>query len=329
MRLVKYGFKTSAVDEVSEQVLKLDSHIRAFTSRNLSYDSDSLNAFLGVAVRYSTDNGLCLLLGMPVLAGLFANGKPVLQDTFALSVSAWTHAAQRVAEDAEMYVADCPLRAQFPSWTWAGWKGRADFSATTAAGEDEDEPVGGDDTVHVDFFTAMTSEDWVHGINGRLWSAEMLLHATDGSKATLLTGGAPVAGTADPGKTWLLTIREPLVLRHMYLMHSTIEGEWRRLMGKRVQLHLSVPMTEAELTAGHKSGELVTVLVFASTVPFIFNGTARYLILRRANDAGTRWRRIGRLAMTLEEWDMDRYKSAAGMIAGMPVKKFGRDIVLI
>jgi hypothetical protein len=158
---------------------------------------------------------------------------------------------------------------------------------TTAAGEDEDEPTGWDDTVHVNFFTAMTSEGWVRGIN-RLWSAEMLLHATDGSEATLLTGRAPVAGTADLGKTWLLTIREPLVLRHMYLMHSTIEGEWRRLMGKRVQLHLSVPMTEAELTAGHKSGELVTVLVFASTVPFIFNGTARYLILRRANDAGTR-----------------------------------------
>jgi hypothetical protein len=116
---LRYGFKTSAVDEVSEQVLKLDSHIRAFTSRNLSYDSDSLNAFLGVAARYSTDNGLCLL-GMPVLAGLFANGKPGLQDTFALSVSAWTRAAQRVAEDAEMYVADCPRRAQFPSWTWAG-----------------------------------------------------------------------------------------------------------------------------------------------------------------------------------------------------------------
>jgi hypothetical protein len=127
-----------------------------------------------------------------------------------------------------------------------GWKGQADFSTTTAAGEDEDEPAGWDDTMHVDFFTAMTSEDWVRGINRRLWWAEMLLHATDGSEATLLTGRAPVAGTADPGKTWLLTIREPLVLCHMYLMHSTIEGEWRRLMGKRVQLHLSMSVTEAE-----------------------------------------------------------------------------------
>ena len=157
----------------------------------------------------------------------------------------------------------------------------------------------------------------------------MQLHTTDGSEATLLIGGMPVSGLADPSKSWLLTIRKPLVLRHMYLMHSTIEGEWRRLMGKQVQLHLSVPMTEAELTAGHKSGELVTVLVFASTVPFIWNGTARYLILRRANGDGTRWERIGRLAMTLHEKDMDGYKSAAGMIAALPVKEFEGDIVLI
>lgn len=328
---LQYGFKVPAVEEVSEQVLKLDSHIRAFTSRNLSYDGDSLSAFLGVAAQYSTEDGLCLLLGMPMWAGRFADSRPGVQHTFALSLSAWTHAAKPVAENAEMYVADCPRRAQFPSWTWAGWKGRADFSTTTAAGEDEDERAGWDDSVHVDFFNAMTSMDWVHGINGRLWSAEMSLHATDGSEATMLVGHVPVVGTAaDLSKTWLLNIHEPLVLRHMYLMHSTIEGEWRRLMGKQVQLHLSVPVTEAELTAGHRSGELVTVLVFASRVPFIFNGMARYLILRRrANDAETRWERIGRLAMTLEEWEMDRFKSTAGMIDSLPVKKFGRDIVLI
>ena len=326
---LQYGFKTSGVEEVSEQVLKLDSHIRAFTSRNLSYDYDSLNAFHGVAAQYSTNGGLCLLLGMPVWAGLFATEKPGLQDTFALSVSAWAHAAQRVAEDAEMYIVDCPRRPQFPSWTWVGWKGRVDFSATTAAGKDEDNATGSEDAVHVDFFNVMTSNSWARGID-RLWSAEMMLHATDGSEATLLVGHAPVTSTAtDPSKTWLLTIHEPLVLRHMVLMYSTIEGEWKRLMGKRVQLHLSVPITEAELRTGHKSGELVTVLAYASTVPFISNGTARYLILRRADDAGTRWERIGRLAMTLEEWELDGYKNTAGMIAALPVKKFGRDIVLI
>ena len=327
---LQYGFQASDVaEEVGEQILKLDSHIRAFTSRNLSYDSDAWNAFLGVAARYSTNNGLSLLLGMPVWAGLFATGNPGLQDTFAMSISAWTHAAERVAEDSEMYVVDLPRRSQFPSWTWVGWKGRVDFSASGAAGDDEDDTAGRQDTVHADFFKAMTSNSWAGGIN-RLWSAEMMLHATDGSEATMLVGHAPVPRTTtDPKQMWLLTIHSPLVLRHMVLMHSTIRGEWRRLMGKRVQLHLSTPTTEAELRTGHQSGELVTVLVFASTVPFVFNGTARYLILRRVDDAGTRWERIGRLAMTLEEWELDGYRNSAGMIDALPVKRFGRDIVLV
>jgi hypothetical protein len=114
---LQYGFQPPADDEVGEQVLKLDGHIRAFTSRKLSYDGDSLNAFLGVVAQYSTDRGLSLLLGIPVWIGPFADGKPGLQHTFALSISAWTHVAQRVADGAEMYVADCPRRGKFPSWT--------------------------------------------------------------------------------------------------------------------------------------------------------------------------------------------------------------------
>lgn len=325
---LQYGFRSSDVDAVSEQVLKLDGHIGAFTSRNLSYDNDSLNAVLGIAGRYSNNSGLCLLLGMPVWAGLFATGKPGLQDTFALSVSTWSHAAQRVSEDAEMYVVDCPRRTQFPSWTWVGWKGRVHFSVNAAAGEDEDNRDDWEGSSYVDFFKAMTSNDWASGIN-LLWSAEMMLHATDQSETTLLVGHAPMPSTAaDPSKTWLLTIREPLVLRHMILMHSTIEGEWRRLMGKAVQLHLSVPITEAELWTGHKSGELVTVLVFASITPFIYNGMARYLILRRVDDAGSRWERIGRLLMMLEEWELD-YESTTKMVNSLPIKKFERDIIII
>ena len=323
---LQYGFKKSAAEAVAEQVTKLDSHIRAFTSRSLSYDSDSLNAFLGVAARYSTDRGLSLLLGIPVWTGLFADGKPGLQHTFALSISAWTHAAEPVEQNAEMYVAHCPRQAQFPSWTWAGWKGRADFFASNAI--DEEEQPGNGDTGHVDFFEALTSPGWCDGIN-KLWSAEMMLHAADSSEGVLLTGRAPVVGMGDPNETWLLTIREPVVLRHLYLMHSIVEGEWRRLVGKLVQVHLSVAMTEAELIAEHKSGELVTVLIFASTVPFIYNGMARFLILRKADVGGTRWERIGRLATSIEEWEMKKYRDTSGMIDALPVKKFGRDIVLI
>jgi hypothetical protein len=88
-------------------------------------------------------------------------------------------------------------------------------------------------------------------------------------------------------------------------------------------------MTESELTAGHKTGDLVTVLVFASRVPFIFDGTARFLILRKADEAGTRWERVGRVTMTIEESELDKNKSTAGIIAALPVKKFGKHIVFI
>jgi hypothetical protein len=59
-----------------------------------------------------------------------------------------------------------------------------------------------------------------------------------------------------------LTIKEPQVLNHLFLMHPTNDWEWRRLMGKLVELHLSIPFTEQELTEGHKAGEMVTVLIF-------------------------------------------------------------------
>jgi hypothetical protein len=119
------------------------------------------------------------------------------------------------------------------------------------------------------------------------------------------------------------------VIRHVVLMYSVIDGKWKRLMGKRVQIHLSVRMTESELTGRHKTGELVTVLVFANRVTFVFNGTARFLILRKADEAGARLERAGRLTMTIEESELNSNKSTAGIIATLPVKKFGKQIVLI
>lgn len=115
---LQYGFKISAIDQVSDQVTKMNSHIRAFTSHNLSHETDSLKAILEITARYSTDNALCLLLGMPVWARSFADAKSALPHIFALSVSTWTHAAApQVAKDAEMYVTDCPRRDRFPSST--------------------------------------------------------------------------------------------------------------------------------------------------------------------------------------------------------------------
>ncbi|RYP60223.1 hypothetical protein DL769_008212 [Monosporascus sp. CRB-8-3] len=334
---LQYGFRAGKREASGQSVRKLDGHVRAYTSRKLTNAGDSLNAFLGVAARYSDESGLSLLLGIPVWAGLFGDGKPGLQHTFALSISGWMHSAKRIADDAEMYVASCPRREEFPSWTWAGWQGTATFSEgdpSRAGGgseeqdDDDDDDDEAADTEYSDFFTALTSEQWVSSVD-KIWSAEMVLHDAGGTEATLLAGRAPVSSTGDPNRRWLLTIRKPLVLRHMYLMHSVNEWEWRRLMGKRVRIHLSVPMTEATLTAGHRAGDLATVLVFASTVPFVWNGVARFLILRRTDDGGGRWERIGRLTLILEEWMMDKYGDTKKMLDDLPVRSFGKDLILV
>ena len=75
---LQYGFHASSTTRppVGQQIQQLANHIRAYTSRNLSKDSDSLNAFLGIAAHYSMDKGLSLLLGLPVWTGSFADRKP-------------------------------------------------------------------------------------------------------------------------------------------------------------------------------------------------------------------------------------------------------------
>ena len=51
----------------------------------------------------------------------------------------------------------------------------------------------------------------------------------------------------------------------------------------------------------------MTVLMFASTVLFIFNDTARSLIVRRADDAGTRWERIELLEPSIGDRESPGY----------------------
>ncbi|KAI0405589.1 hypothetical protein F4802DRAFT_597140 [Xylaria palmicola] len=337
---LQYGFpEEDEEDDVKAQVARLDSHIRSFTSRKLTDHQDSWNAFLGVAARYTGNvEGLSLLLGIPYWEGLFGDGQPALQHSFAMSVSVWFHVGLPVEPASRLYAAICARRTQFPSWSWIGWEGTAEFNGCNVAskgsnadgdddGEAEDDLLG--DSSHTEFFMAMTSSSWASSIN-RIWSADMVLQSEDGSASAILQGNIPLYNFADQAKKWLLVVKNPLVLKHLHMMHSRKSGEWRRLMGKLVEIHLSVPLTEEQLTAGHKSGDLVTVLIFASTVPFIWDGMARFLILRRANNTGVDlWERIGRLVLGIEEHELIKYQSSQDMVNHLPVRSLGRDIALV
>ncbi|KAM3074697.1 hypothetical protein ACMFMG_008120 [Clarireedia jacksonii] len=260
---LQYGYQRCAIgdEEVETQVRKLDAHIKTFTARQLSFDSDALNAFLGVAGRYEREGegGLGLLLGMPVWKGVFATGKGGLRDTFALSVAGWVHGGTRMGGEGEVYAVRSVRRTGFPSWTWVGWKGRVGFSTTARTGEPGNEGDLKEDNMHVDFFKAMTSESWAKGIGHRVWSADMTLQGSDRIEPINLLDQARVLAI-DQSKKFLLTIYSPFVLRQS------------ALASKEVQIHLSVNMNMADLKAGHAKGQLMSVLVFASTVPFVFNG---------------------------------------------------------
>ncbi|KAH8587152.1 hypothetical protein B0O99DRAFT_665474 [Bisporella sp. PMI_857] len=305
---LQYGFQSEDTNSLTKEIETINGNIRGYTSRNLTDPGDSLNAFLGVSSSISKKDGVYLMLGIPVWAGPFADDQPGLQHTFALSISIWFHLGK-------------PIEAisQFPSWSWIGWEGRVDFNGDNndynEPREVEEDDSGGDN-FHIDFFTAMMKTEWVKSIN-RIWSAEMILHSEDGKDSTLLYGSVSIEGFADHSKKWLLTIQEPLVLKHMHLMYSNNDWEWKRLMGKLATLHFSTPFTEEEMTRGH------------NTVPFVWDGRARFLILRQVDRVERRWERIGNLVLNIEEWAMGKYKSSQDMIKDLPVIKFKSNITII
>ncbi|KAL2751821.1 hypothetical protein ACRALDRAFT_2030492 [Sodiomyces alcalophilus JCM 7366] len=167
---LQYGFQSEDGDEdtandVRSRIKALDGHIRAFTARELRFESDSLNAFLGISAR--------------------------------------------------------------------GSDGHDDD-------DDDDKDMG--DSAHIDFFSFMTSPDWVRGMD-LLYSATVVLHSDDNTYSTLLSGSVSLKTfPIDPDKKWLLTIKRPLVLRHLHLMPSRNDWEWRRLMGKEVESQFSSVM---------------------------------------------------------------------------------------
>ncbi|PHH89267.1 hypothetical protein CDD83_6386 [Cordyceps sp. RAO-2017] len=339
---LQYGFRRhhdqddSGNDDAEAQCKALDGHIAAFTSRRLTDPGDAWNAFLGVAARYVAGRpGLALFLGILYWAGPLTDGQPGLHHSFALSVSVWYHVGR--SRGPGVRAADCPRRRPFPSWSWVGWEGRAELNGDdypgggTGSEEEDGSPPhtdADDDTnAHADFFAVMTSPAWRTGLD-RLWAADMLLHSADGRASAPLRDGTTLHHLLPDaqhlrGTTWLLTIRQPLVLRQ--LTPTPSHGP-RRLLGLPVDLRLSVPLTEDELAAGHRAGRLAAVLVFAGAVPYrSCDGRARFLLVRRA---GARWERIGRLVLTLDGGRVAGCAAARDMLDLLPIRPLGTDVTI-
>lgn len=95
-----------------EQLLE---QLREYSTRNISYDSDSLNAFLGVLHQWetrlaNTKKPLSHLWGLPVRGTITPS--PGGMEFYFL----WGHTCR-----------DAVRRPDFPSWSWAGWAGTKYF----------------------------------------------------------------------------------------------------------------------------------------------------------------------------------------------------------
>jgi hypothetical protein len=91
------------------------SNVEDYTSRNLSFDEDSLNAFEGIIKQFSQER-----YAFNHVWGLaYPSNGPRSLDMFVHSLT-WMHRKKTKAR----------RRNLFPSWTWAGWEGHIVYDAS-------------------------------------------------------------------------------------------------------------------------------------------------------------------------------------------------------
>ena len=100
--------------------LKFLTHLMNFTSRNLTYESDALNAFSGIAQSFQnvqfSPTPIHHLWGLPLEFPSPGVSRQIQRLSLVNSLT-WFH---EVADGAP-----APQRRHgFPSWSWSGWKGK-------------------------------------------------------------------------------------------------------------------------------------------------------------------------------------------------------------
>ncbi|KFA78710.1 hypothetical protein S40288_01614 [Stachybotrys chartarum IBT 40288] len=298
---------------------EIDQHILGYTRRDLTYDEDSLSAFLGLWRRLESTLGrgkVTSLVGIPLWAPIDDTGHRVqharTRDLFALSTSFWHH------KDGET-----PRRRRhLPSWTWAGWKGVVELSSAITVADAEGRLKGRK------FFNHhyVTATQLTRG-GGGAWSysPDLTLLNPDGGVAYDFSSrgtGMPRL----PPRRYSLLVRQPLVLDRVKA--RTHAGGW-------IFNHLSVDVrlsSAADRAGGirgyverHARGEQMTVLWFVEET------TVLLLVVQRVGQDGDRWERVGRMRMGWVEDGKDvlaRCGRLEVLLGELPLRQLGEDIVI-
>ncbi|KAL6401220.1 hypothetical protein AUP68_16949 [Ilyonectria robusta] len=324
-----YGFPIYRKGSIRAQTRGLNEHIRAFSMRKLSYDTDSLAAFLGIAGMYGSNEMIHLFLGIPMWMGDIVGDLAGAQITFALSICSWYH---RSGSDHQMFVAEpCRRRSHLPSWTWAGWNGSVIWRAPPS---DE----------HCVFMSDLIEIDTLHLV----WAADIYLLDANRKACIRLLNTYSAEDLESEGLT-LLEIKKPLLLKYYNRHAAKHEWVWRRLAGRDrgeryyanrmnwdriagrlASVNLSVSMTEEQWTEQHASGELISVLMFAGKFPSVGHGRARFLTLRKVESpvAEPRWERVGTVQLVIPNGDLSRCMTNTELLKRIPVYE-GEGVLVI
>ncbi|QUC20733.1 uncharacterized protein UV8b_04974 [Ustilaginoidea virens] len=309
-----------------------DQYICEYTKRKLTYDQDSLSAFMGITRRLEKTLGrgkLGSIVGIPLWCPTTpANAPAELARTkllFALTTSFWHHSGGEEPQ----------RRRHLPSWTWAGWRGGVELhSSIVVAAQDGTSREKKLLNHHYVSATQLTRND----ATSREWaySPEMVMVSSDGHVVYDFSsaGGPP---SISPGP-YLLRVTNPLVLDKVKA--RVHKGGWifndvcvdvRLSRGRGTEANTSAPLaSEAnrpsairEYLEQHARGERMTVLWC------IEETTILLLVLERT--ASTTWERVGRARMGFGQDPKDvmrRFGSLEVLVNSLPLRRLGQDIFI-
>ncbi|CAM1503276.1 Fc.00g080520.m01.CDS01 [Cosmosporella sp. VM-42] len=299
-----------------------DQHIINYTKRDLTYDEDSLNAFLGISKRLENTLGrgkVVNVLGIPIWAPVDERSMmspPHTRDIFALSTCFWHHKDGVVAK----------RRSHLPSWTWAGWKGPVElFSAIVVADPEGKVKDRKYNNHHYVTATHVTRND----ANSLRWtySPDIVLVNADGSVAYDFIphdGTTPLGVPNLPIQSYGIHVPNPLVLDRVKA--RTHAGGWI-FNNVSVDVRLSRGSGSIrEYIERHAKGEWMTVLWFVE------EALVMLLVVEKTMKEGRAvWERVGRMRMGFAEEAKDvmrRYGRLEKMVADLPLRRLGNDVVI-
>ena len=297
-----YGFPLPDEVTIRSQLRSLNEHIREFSKRELTRDSDTLLALQGIIGMYKNTKALYMFHGIPMWMNSIAGHTNAAEVTFALSVSTWYH---RAGTEGRMFVSEpCNRKTDFPSWSWAGWHGTVSWRAPP-------------NQEHCGYMSDMIQASSLN----LLWTPEIFVfNPLQPKRARRLNMHSSIRLRQE--SPTLIRITDPFVLNHFARIPDlTKEWSWVRMggrsgrekriddfgwdrqwcrIGRRLSFTgMSIPITESEWTANHVSGELISVLLFAGKYLENEHGTARFLTLRKVSTTPELWERVGTLYLTI------------------------------